>query len=120
MYWPRRCRKLDAQTSWRIKRRREINPFIPYEIFYLRSLDGSFFKYKGCQVTFLLTQYFLEIPVVNAKQCRPWSDATFAASDLGLHCLPMSILWDARHKWENEINKKSKRYMYIYDKETLY
>ena len=22
-----------------------------------------------------------------------------AASDLGLHCLPMSLLWDARHKW---------------------
>ena len=24
-----------------------------------------------------------------------------AASDLGLHCLPMSLLWDARHKWVN-------------------
>ena len=22
-----------------------------------------------------------------------------AASDLGLHCLPMSLLWDARLKW---------------------
>ena len=22
-------------------------------------------------------------------------------SDLGLHCLPMSLLWDARHKWVN-------------------
>ena len=22
-----------------------------------------------------------------------------AASDLGLHCLPLSLLWDARHKW---------------------
>ena len=21
------------------------------------------------------------------------------ASDLGLHCLAMSLLWDARHKW---------------------
>ena len=20
-------------------------------------------------------------------------------SDLGLHCLPISLLWDARHKW---------------------
>ena len=24
-----------------------------------------------------------------------------AASDLGLHCLPMSLLWDARLKWVN-------------------
>ena len=24
-----------------------------------------------------------------------------AASDLGLHCIPMSPLWDARHKWVN-------------------
>ena len=23
------------------------------------------------------------------------------ASDLGLHCLPTSLLWDARHKWVN-------------------
>ena len=22
-----------------------------------------------------------------------------AASDLGLHCWPLSLLWDARHKW---------------------
>ena len=26
-------------------------------------------------------------------------------SDLGLHCLPMSLLWDTRHKWVNEITK---------------
>ena len=25
----------------------------------------------------------------------------FAASDLGLHFLPMSFLWDARFKWVN-------------------
>ena len=24
-----------------------------------------------------------------------------AASDLGLHCLPMYLLWDTRHKWVN-------------------
>ena len=26
-----------------------------------------------------------------------------AASDLGLHCLPMSLLWDTRHKWVNVV-----------------
>ena len=29
---------------------------------------------------------------------RPWTDAS-AVSDLGLHCLPMSQKWDARHIW---------------------
>ena len=28
-----------------------------------------------------------------------------AASDLGLQCLPMSLLWDARHKWVNILDK---------------
>ena len=26
------------------------------------------------------------------------------ASDLGLHCLPVSLLWDARHKWVKWVN----------------
>ena len=29
------------------------------------------------------------------------SDQHSAASDLGLHCLPMSLLWDARLIWVN-------------------
>ena len=30
-----------------------------------------------------------------------------AASDLGLHCLPVSLLWDARHKWvKRRVNNK--------------
>ena len=28
-----------------------------------------------------------------------------AASDLGLHCLPMSFLWDTRHKWGNFVSE---------------
>ena len=36
------------------------------------------------------------------KQCRPDQVpdqmALSAASDLGLHCLPVSLLWDARHE----------------------
>ena len=34
----------------------------------------------------------MENPV--SKQCRPRSDATYVASDLGLHCLPMSLFTD--------------------------
>ena len=31
--------------------------------------------------------------------CLPMS--LYAASNLGLHCLPMSLLWNSRHKWGN-------------------
>ena len=37
--------------------------------------------------------------VVNANSVDPDQTPQNAASDLGLHCLPMSNLWDARHKW---------------------
>ena len=43
---------------------------------------------KGCLVSFLLLPCFIAIPVLNAN------------SDLGLHCLQMSI-W---HKWVNLMN----------------
>ena len=39
------------------------------------------------------------MPVVNANSVDPDQILHSVASDLGLHCLPMSHLWDARHKW---------------------
>ena len=42
---------------------------------------------------------FIEIHAFNAKSEDPDQTPCSAAFDLGLHCLPMSILWDARHKW---------------------
>ena len=38
------------------------------------------------------------MPVVNANIVDPDQTPRSAASDLGLQCLPMSHLWDARHK----------------------
>ena len=35
----------------------------------------------------------------NANSVDPYQTPRSAASDLGLHRLPMSLLWDARHKW---------------------
>ena len=32
-----------------------------------------------------------------------------AASDLDLHCLPMSLLWDARHKWVKNNSEHEKK-----------
>ena len=41
---------------------------------------------------------FIEIPVFNANSVVPDQTPHDAASDLGLHYLPMSLLWDAKHK----------------------
>ena len=38
------------------------------------------------------------MPVVNANSVDPDQTPRSAASDLGLHCLPVSDLWHARHK----------------------
>ena len=43
----------------------------------------------------------MEIPVYNANSEDPDQMLPFAASDLDLHCLPMSFLRNARHKCVN-------------------
>ena len=40
---------------------------------------------------------FIEIPVFNAYSVDPDQTPLYAASDLGRRCLPMSLLWNARH-----------------------
>ena len=49
----------------------------------------------------LFCHNYLQIyePVPNVNSVNPDQRPRPAASDLGLHCLPMSLLWDARHKW---------------------
>ena len=47
----------------------------------------------------LLSSWFIEITELNASFVETGQRSHSAASDLGLHCLPMSILWDAKHKW---------------------
>ena len=41
----------------------------------------------------------IEIIILNANRVNPDQTLHSAASDLGLHCLRMSHLWDARLKW---------------------
>ena len=68
---------------------------------------------KGCQVGFVVFFVFLllfffvcflsflcfvESSVFNANSVDPDQMPRYAASDLGLNCLPMSLLWVARHK----------------------
>ena len=45
---------------------------------------------------------FVEISAFNANSVDPdQMPRSATVSDLGLHCLTMSLLWDARHKWVN-------------------
>ena len=41
----------------------------------------------------------MEIPVLTANSVNPDQTPHSAGSDLGLHCLLMSLSRDARHKW---------------------
>ena len=50
---------------------------------------------SGC---FLLLLCFIEILVLNANSVDPDQMPNSAAPNLGLDCLPMSLLWNTRHK----------------------
>ena len=63
------------------------------------------FAIEGVSDRILLLLYLTEIPVFNANSVYPDQTPRSAASDLGLHCLPMSLLWDTRHKWVNWVNR---------------
>ena len=43
-----------------------------------------------------ITTFFIEIPVLSASSVD--RAQIFVASDLGLYCLPVSLLWNARNK----------------------
>ena len=47
---------------------------------------------------FIITTFYRQF-YIYCKQCRPDQTPRSAASVLGLHCLPISLLWDARLKW---------------------
>ena len=65
---------------------------------YRNSLDRSISNTRGVWLVYLLP-CFIEIPVFNANSVDPDQTPRSAASDLGLHCLPVSLfIWDARLK----------------------
>ena len=63
-------------------------------------VNSVHFQYKRCLGSFIITM-FIGIPVFNANSVDPDQTPRTAASDLGIHFLPMSHLWDARFKWAN-------------------
>ena len=56
------------------------------------SLWTGLFPIEGLSCWFLLLLCFIEIPIFNANSVDPDQTLHSAASDLGLHCLPMSHL----------------------------
>ena len=50
-------------------------------------------------VLFLSLSSFVEISELHTNSIAPDQTPRSAASDLDLHCLHLSLLWDARHKW---------------------
>ena len=67
---------------------------MPSGLFHLNSLDWSMSKRRSVWL-FSLSPYFVEMRVLNAKSVDP--DQT-PRSDQGLHFLPVSLFWDAKHK----------------------
>ena len=79
------------------------SPFIPNGLIYLNSLN-TLFPTERVSYYFLLLPCFTEITVFNANREDPDQTPRSVPSDLDLRCLPMSHLWDARHKglvWNN-------------------
>ena len=67
---------------------------MPNGLFYLFLWAGLMEDVFGLFL-FLFT---VEIPILNANSVDPDQTPRSAASDLGLHCLPMSHLWATTHE----------------------
>ena len=64
----------------------------------VESLERSFSYIRDVWLVFIIS-CFVEISETNANSVDRDQTPRSAASDLGLHCLPVSLLWDARLKW---------------------
>ena len=71
---------------------------MPSRFFYRNSLDRSVTSKRGVWLVFIITMVYRN-SCTYANSVDPDQTPLSAASDLGLHCLPMSLLRYARHKW---------------------
>ena len=65
---------------------------MPRGLFYHNSLDWFISNIRGAWLVFI--PCFIEILVFDANSVDP-----DVVSDLGLHCLQMSLLWNGGLKW---------------------
>ena len=83
---------------------------MPSVLFYLNTLDRSI-SYIRVSGKFLLNSCFVEISELYANSVDPDQTPHSAASDLSLHCLPMSLLSEARYKWVKRDQSSWTRYV---------
>ena len=74
-----------------------LNPFMPSGLFFPSSLNRVISNGSGVWLICIVT-IFKAIHVFNAISVDPDQMPQSVVSDLGLHCLSMSLLWNARHK----------------------
>ena len=78
--------------------RTRVNQFMSSGLFYLNSLDQPISSLKDVWSAFIIIMFY-KMLVFNANSVATDHTPRSVASDLGLQCLPMSNLWDARYKW---------------------
>ena len=66
---------------------------MPSGLSYLKCLDRSISTRRGVWVVFNQTKFYRNS--FNANRVDPDQASHSVASDLGLHCLPVTLLWDA-------------------------
>ena len=74
-------------------------PHLPNRLSHSYQLDESIFHLRSvwCRFFFFFCYFFF----LYISDWNSWKQTVSAASDLGLHCLPMSQKWDARLLWVN-------------------
>ena len=100
--WPAQRRNIRHRASYPengSQHNFNINPFMPNGLFYLHTSDRSISSIRDVWLILIITIFN---PLFYANSVDPDQTPHSAASDLGLHCLPISLLWDARHKWVKE------------------
>ena len=75
-----------------------LNPFMSSRCSYFSSLDKFISYIIGVWLVFIIVMFYRNN---NANNVDPDQTPRSAASDLGLHCLLMPLLWDARLIWVN-------------------
>ena len=85
---------------------------MPNGLFYINSLDRSISNIRGVWLISIITIFDRN----SCIKCSVNPDQTprSAASDLGLHCLPMSLKWDAGHKWVDKVKRGVNRGIHYY------
>ena len=74
---------------------------MPGGFFYFNSLDGVISYIRGVWLIFIIVM-FVGISELNTNSVDSDQTPRSVASDLDLHCLPMSFLWDARLIWVSQ------------------